>query len=533
MHLTLFDPACAHARVIEAEEGSSLLDALVKAGAAVASPCGGAGTCGKCAVDVRSAGSGDSAWERVLSCQTPVREGLEVRLAASSAAAASGKLEVEQDAPLAFDAAAAFPRDAATPGDVGVAVDLGTTTVAAYLVDLTTGEVIAHDGEANPQAAFGADVISRIRAWSEGRGGDLQRAAADCIRGLAQRLCEKAGVDEARVARWSIAGNTVMEHIVCGISPESIGAFPFEPQTRFGEVRAVPGVTDAAYLAPCVSGYVGGDIVAGLVACGVDEALDESDTAPTLFADLGTNGEMALACKGSIACCATATGPAFEGANISQGMQACPGAVCACRFVEGNGACGFDLRTVDDAPAVGICGSGLIDALSACLSAGVVDETGRVLTGDEAPEGRASLTVERDGGAAVLLARDGSVALAQKDVRALQLAKAAVAAGISVMLEQADLDASDVSIFDIGGAFGAHMRPESAAHMGMIPRELLGAVRMVGNCAGAGAVAALLSAEARERMARVAREADYVELSLNAEFSDAYIDAMEFEEAIS
>lgn len=508
-----------------AVKGESLLSVLQRAGAPVQAPCGGNGTCGKCAVEVKRP---DGEWERVLACQTDAEDGMMVVPVPHK-----DGLRVEgSDSDAA--ALARFSLDAAPAGQLGIAVDLGTTTIAAYLFDAATGKLLARGGVANPQASFGADVISRIQASAAGALDVLEDAAVRCIRQLARDLCVQAGADPSRIARWTVAGNTVMEHILCGISPESIGSYPFEPQTLFGDCRAVAGMGDT-YLCPCVSGYVGGDISAGIVACGLDAFVDLGDGAPSavphrriLFADLGTNGEMALIADGKLICCATATGPAFEGANISQGMQARSGAIDSCRF-EGDS---FRITVVGDVEPVGVCGSGLIDALAACLEAGVVDETGRMLAPDQVPENRAHLVALRGGKPVARLTPTGTVALTQKDVRALQLAKAAVSAGIVCMLAEAGIEPSQIDEFVVGGAFGAHLRPAAAAAIGMFPEELAPKVRLVGNCAGAGACAALLSEDARVRMKAVSEAARYVELSLDERFSDAYIDAMEFEGAI-
>lgn len=524
-------------RTVFAKEGETLLSVLQRAGISVQAPCGGAGTCGKCAVEVsREAGE----WQRVLACRTVAASGMEVRLLEET-----GGLRVDDEAAGMAGALARFKRDGAARGELGIAVDVGTTTIAAYLFDLENGLLLARGGAANPQASFGADVISRIHACSEGALDDLQQIAARGLRELVDGLCRRAGVEPSEVKRWAVAGNTVMEHILCRLSPVSIGAYPFEPLALFGEQRCVPGVDGGVYLCPCVSGYVGGDIAAGIVACGLDELvdLDTSDAPPAsrlpriggapsrnvLFADLGTNGEMALVANGVLHCCATATGPAFEGANISQGMQARDGAIDSCRFVDGS----FAFTTVGGKDPIGICGSGLIDALAACLEAGLVDETGRLLAPDELPGDRAHLVELREGKPVALLVPDGAVVLTQKDVRALQLAKAAVAAGIASLVREAGLDAGEVDELVVGGAFGAHMRAAAAARIGLFPQELLPCVRMVGNCAGAGACAALLSSEARDRMAQVARAARYIELSLDPGFSEDYIEAMGFEEAIA
>ncbi len=437
------------------------------------------------------------------------------------------------------------------PDALGLALDLGTTTLAAYLFRLNSKELLAWEGAANPQAAFGADVISRIQACKDGKLDQLQRSVLDCIGHLAQRLCDRAGVPLAKLSHYSIAGNTTMQHILCGISPEGMGTYPFAPQSLFGNEVELPGFSARARLAACVSAYVGGDITAGLVACGVDDlffsahsgrlnpkstdalqilgvndpSLSASQSPCVLFADLGTNGEMALLTKGELLCCATATGPAFEGANISCGMQALPGAISACSIEEG----AFHLSTIAHKPPVGICASGLIDTLAACLKAGLVDETGRILCPDELPPKLASLLCLKDGTPHILLVPDASLTLSQKDIRAVQLAKAAVEAGIQTLLKTAKVSLDELDVFLIGGAFGTHLKVESAAAIGLIPSSLKERVRLVGNCAGAGACAALFSKEAFERMTQLAQAAHYLELSCNTDFSEAYLDAMGFE----
>lgn len=530
---------------VRARAGQTILEALRAAHVAIQSPCGGAGVCGKCRVAVKLPNGAQS---EVIACQTKVADAMEVELGRTD-----GALCVESGAKGVLDAVGRFPLDPASEGELGIGFDLGTTTIAAYLLDLCTGELVVQDGRANPQGSFGADVVSRIHACQEGSLDALQQAAACGLRELVEGLCSKAGASSSRITRWAVAGNTVMQHILCGLSPEGIGVYPFEPQTRFGARYPIAGCTDAggrasatgstdaigrtdvasdadtAYLCPCVSGYVGGDVVAGIVACGLDRYLACSEkpvaaARTVLFADLGTNGEMALIHDGLLTCCATATGPAFEGATISQGMQARSGAIDSCYFDGHVLAC----TTIDDAPAVGICGSGLIDVLAACLKAGVVDETGRILLPDELPAACKDLVELRGGKPVVRLGDDGSVVLTQRDVRALQLAKAAVAAGVACLLGAANVGVSDIDEFVIGGAFGAHMRTSSAAEIGLFPKELASRVRMVGNCAGAGACAAVLSGEARARMSAVAAHARYVELSLDPDFSEAYVEAMEF-----
>ena len=506
MAITLVDAQGA-TRDLDVLPGESLLQVLQRAGAAVEAPCGGNGTCGKCEVAVRTS----TGLARVLACRTQPAPGMIVY----QADAADVVVEAESSA-SAFDG----PLDAAASGDTGVSVDLGTTTIACYLYDLFSGRLLARAGAANPQSMFGADVISRIMACSEGNLPELQQLAASRIGSLIDRMCGEAGIDRQRVCRWTLVGNTTMEHIVCGLSPEGIGVSPFTPASLFGDVRAMDGVAPEAFIGPCVSGYVGADAVAGVLACG----MDCTDRA-VLLADLGTNGELVLAADGKLYCCATATGPAFEGANIVMGMQARPGAIDSCAM-DADGA--FRITTVGGAPAIGICGSGLIDALAACLQAGLVDETGRIVDEDEVPAESVALLGTFENDRAIKLVPDGSVVLAQRDVRALQLAKAAVCAGMRVLLNRAGCALADVDQLAIGGAFGAHLNAESAADVGIFPAELLPAVKMVGNCAGAGASQMLLSREARDRASAAARRMEYIELSCDGDFSAAYVDEMMF-----
>lgn len=496
-------------RTVQAEAGETLLAVLRRTGAPIIAPCGGNGTCGKCEVGIRTA----EGLSRALACQTTPADGMEVFMDDA------GAIRVSDDA--ADDIATRFALDAHAAGELGAAVDLGTTTIACYLYDMHNGALLARRGTANPQASFGADVISRIQACSEGNLETLQERAAARIDSLISECCADVGADCSRVVRVAIAGNPTMEHIVCGISPQTIGVSPFTPVSLFGDMRNVAYLADGVFLAPCVSGYVGGDITAGLLACDLDRTEKR-----VLFADLGTNGELALVDGDALYCCATATGPAFEGANILMGMQARPGAIDSCTYRNGS----LQISVIGDAKPVGICGSGLIDVLATCIEIGLVDETGRLLEADELPWELARLLGNHEGRTVVNLVDDGSVVFTQMDIRALQLAKAAVGAGMATLVHEAGLVVGDVDELVIGGAFGAHIDPASAAAIGLFPPELLPVVSMVGNCAGKGVSAALVSQQARDRLQAIAANARYIELSCNQGFSNAYIDAMMFGE---
>lgn len=651
---------------LTARAGQTLLEALREAGAAeeagLAAPCGGAGRCGKCRVLVEGRG-----W--VLACQTPAEPGMTLRLPAPGAAAVlrEGTLRVwETLPPLLWPELAGSAEGAAADGladgvdgpggaagadglrgtdaprggpgadgvdgpdgasgagsfaGLGAAVDLGTTTVVVHLHDLATGRRLGSLGEANAQRPFGADLIRRIAAC-EGDGlaalsGAVRRQLA---RMTAQLLSEaKAGPGALRAV--CVAGNTVMLHILAGLSPASLGLAPYTPVSLFGALRP-DGCGVAAWrgaqvwLCPCAAGYFGGDLTAGMLACGLTgeeesgSAVREAgsaaatpgrpdaaegrgrpngpDAAPgwRLLLDIGTNGEMALAGPdGTLLCCATAAGPAFEGAEIRMGMAGAPGAVCGMAW----GPEGPRPRVLGGGAPRGICGSGLIETLAELRRVGAVDGSGRLLTAAEAeaagleeladwledavPEG-AALPLPGGGeadsaddakagsapGAAAGAGRAGAhapvltapaapaegpivwldggrtVYLTQGDIRRLQLAKAAIAAGVRTLLRRAGIRAEELARVELAGGFGSSLSPGAACAIGLLPPALArpGAgpdparVRAVGNAAGEGAALALLRADARAALCALAARCQYIELATDPDFQQYYLEEMHF-----
>lgn len=492
-------------RSISAEAGESILSALQRAGlTAPEAPCGGNGTCKKCLVWVDG--------EEVLSCQFPVSGDHAVVIPEQNAGAVVAESGAAADFPL-------------TPQEgLGLAVDIGTTTVVAHLYDLTTGVRLGTRSGMNSQRAFGADVISRIQYANE-NGGGLERmgqAVREQLRGYLEALCAEAGRELGEVAKVVIAANTVMEHIFAGLDPASIAVAPFTPVSLFGEELdgALLGLEHAnIYLAPAVAGYVGGDITAGILSSGAYRAEKN-----VLFLDVGTNGEMALGSKDGFVCCATAAGPAFEGAVISQGMSAQNGAISAVAWKNG----GLELTVLGGGEAVGICGSGLVDALAVMLAVGAVDETGRLLPEDECEEAALPYIGENEDGDTVFRLTE-KVAITEGDVRQLQLAKAAIAAGIATLLDEAGLDEDGIHCLYLAGGFGNYIRKESAAAIGLLPPSMVERIVSVGNSAGQGAAAALLSGEARRILDGLREKCRYLELSGHKGFNDYYIECMMFE----
>ena len=485
----------------EAAEGQTVLDVLQRERIDIRATCGGVGKCGRCQVLVRD---GEGLNYR-LACTTPVSDGMEVVVEHA------GTMEVLQSGTTSV-----FPPDDGASG-YGMSVDIGTTTVVAYLHDLASGERLAAVGRSNPQIAFGSDVISRISASVDGKLDLMTSVIQDALREMKAKLCKTAKIEPEQVTRVAIAGNTVMQHIAVGLAPDSIGVNPFTPLSLFGNEWEIEGL-GSCYFARCIAGYVGGDITAGMLAT----ELDRGGT--RLFLDLGTNGEMALAYGDRIVSCATAAGPVFEGANVHFGMPASPGAISKVSFADD----AVLVSVVGDAAPIGICGTGIIDAVALMSRLGIISETGYLNGPDELDGPLARLVGEEDGGNVFYLVPDHSIYITQADVRNLQLAKAAVCAGIHTMMEFAGVEVGDIQSLQIAGGFGAYLNLESAAYIGLFPKELLPLASSVGNTSGEGATALMISSAARKRELEIVEKCDYLELSTSMDFNNFYIEMMEF-----
>ncbi len=439
--------------------------------------------------------------------------------------------------------------------DLAAGIDLGTTTIVCHLVELATGEVLARSSQLNSQRSFGADVISRISAAAEIPGGleELRGRVASQISTMVALAARAAGAQADEVSCIAVAGNTTMMHLLAGVSPDAISRSPFIPaflKTRTESAMAL-GLADhplcAAILLPGLSAYVGADIAAGMAAIGLAELSGRS-----LFIDLGTNGEIAFGGRDGILACATAAGPAFEGAGIEKGSGGVGGAIEAVWMEED----GLRYGTIGGVPASGICGSGLIDAIAVFLDCGLVEDSGRIVDAGEAsalgPK-IAALRGENERGPLLHLDRDRGIYLSQADIRAAQLAKAAIAAGITTLIACADTmlasasgpaagaglggpasgeaaGAANVDRLFLAGGFGSLLDVRSAVRIGLLPPSLADRVIVAGNSSGAGAVAACLSRTMVAACARACEFSTYVELSSRADFNGAYVDAMMFPE---
>ncbi len=408
---------------------------------------------------------------------------------------------------------------------LGLAVDIGTTKVAAYLVDLETGETLGASGEMNPQIAFGEDVMARIAyaMEAEEHGRELQEVIVEGLNAQARELCEQCDRSCEEILEAVLVGNTCMHHLVMGLPVDQLGVAPYVPALSSScDVRARDLGLDIApgayvHLLPNIAGFVGADHVSMVLASGLHEA-----GTITLGLDIGTNTEVSLAANGRLLSCSTASGPAFEGAHIRDGMRAAPGAIEWVKMVDGR----IEYQTIDGAPPVGICGSGILDGVAELRRIGVLKENGsmrsdshpRVRQRSERPE---FLLVPAGENEAV-----NDIVINRKDVSEIQLAKGAIRAGVEVLLDEAGVKVDEVERVVVAGAFGTYLDVASARAIGMFPPLPLDRFDQVGNAAGIGAKLTLLSRRCRRVAEEIAQRVEYIELTTDARFSSAYMDAM-------
>jgi uncharacterized 2Fe-2S/4Fe-4S cluster protein (DUF4445 family) len=407
---------------------------------------------------------------------------------------------------------------------LGLAVDLGTTKIAAYLIDLETGATLASKGIMNLQIAYGEDIVARMALAQQdpAQAGHLQKLVVEELNEVAVELCAEAGTVPAEIVDAVVVGNTAMHHLFLRLPVKQLARGPYVPAVGSAldlparELGLAFAPAASVHLLPNIAGYVGADHVAMLLAIGIAER-----EGVVLAIDIGTNTEVCLANHGTLTSVSCASGPAFEGAHIRHGMRAAPGAIEHLRLVDDR----VEHQIIGDGPPVGLCGSGILDALAELYLAGVVDRGGRMLDhprvrGDG--KEREFVLVGQDNG-------DGdrpAITLTQKDVRELQLAKGAMRSGINVLLEANGLVADDIDQVIIAGAFGTYISVPSALTIGMFPRLPLDRFRQVGNAAGMGAKQALISRSKRDEAQALARRIGYIELASVPQFSRTFAQAM-------
>ncbi len=484
----------------QVERNKILLDALRNNGFSVYSPCGGQGTCGKCEVLVKETGM-------VTSCLFKIQESHVVILPEQTMAKVlSAQHSLTLDLPLDPGAPVNL-----SDNPYGIAIDLGTTTLVFYLVDLKTGSLIETLALLNPQSVFGADVISRIHYVSTAPAAlmELHNSICSAINSQLSLFISSLKISTHNLVKITVAGNNTMLHLLMGVDPSSMGQAPYVP--AFTGIQKLTGLGLRLYchpgaeitLLPSVSAFVGADIVAGISSIRPMEQYHRY-----LFMDLGTNGELALVTHETIWCCATAAGPAFEGANISCGMGSVKGAVTH------YSSRGF--QTIGDDKPIGLCGSGLVDVVAYMVEYGLVDSSGLIENEFQIVPGDQSGTMR-------------AITLTQADIREVQLAKSAIATGINILLKLANLGFEDIDALFLAGGFGNYLDVESAMKIGLISDRMKNKVILLGNTAGTGAILALRSAAFETEIINdTLRRTRHVELSDDDDFALEFAMNMSF-----
>jgi uncharacterized 2Fe-2S/4Fe-4S cluster protein (DUF4445 family) len=409
-------------------------------------------------------------------------------------------------------------------GAFGVAVDVGTSKIIAYLFDLATGRQIDQEALENPQMRFGEDVITRLaQAIQQGRGDDLREAARSGVNDLLERLCARQEIEPRHIYDMTVVGNTAMHHLALGLSPVGLGGAPFAPALaapvtlRAADLGFAMNPEGGVHVPPPIAGFVGSDCLAVITATRLPAA-----TGPVMAIDIGTNTEIALAYDGRLVVTSCASGPAFEGYQISCGMKAVEGAIERVT-IDAAGA-PQDVRTIGGRPPIGICGSGVVDLLAGLVAAGVVDAGGRLQEHERVRRSNAAPGLE------YVLAEgpDGDIVFTQHDVRSLQLAKAAIASGWKLLLAQIGLEPVALEHLFVAGAFGNELDVGHSLAIGLLPPVPPERVAFVGNAAGVGAQMALIDVGERRAMADLARRLSFLDLATDRGFHEVFTGELGF-----
>ncbi len=488
-----------------------LSELIMEAGLSFPMPCGQNGTCGKCAVQVTGKLSPIEESERKKLIGAP--DG--IRLACCTYALGDCTITLpEKQYRIVSDSDLLHTALDPMAKGYGFAVDIGTTTVAIYLYDLNAGKCLEKHTFMNPQGSFGADVISRIEKASSGKQKELGEIIRNAVEHSILSMSQKHALTPSAAV---ITGNTSMLYLFLEQDTTPMTAAPFEISEYLG--KAITGIFPrfpklSCYFPRTIAAFVGSDITCSLLACGM---YDTDQT--VLMADIGTNGEMGLLHQGKLYVCATAAGPAFEGAGITFGMAASEGAIDSVSVTGEQ----ITHTVIDAKKATGICGTGLIDAVAVLYRTGLMDETGYI---EEENDRFEAYLTEYDDETAVKLTKE--ICITQRDVRQLQLAKAAICGGIDTLLLTAGITPEEVDTFYIAGGFGRYIDTASASAIGLFPRELAAHAKAVGNAAGAGACMLLCNRNLFKQSDALAKSAEVVDLSTSAVFMERYIERMHF-----
>lgn len=524
-----------------AEESQLLTEILRRRQMPLNTRCGQRHICDGCTIELLGGTLVHAATGQLLSasgeplavraCEFRPHPGSEVRLRIPARALLAHQPFVLTD----FSIQVPYAQDPIVPAPgLGVAIDIGTTTVVVLLADLATGAILSRAAGFNHQMHLGDDVVTRITLCAQDPGNvrRLQRAVVDqAIAPLLRRCADQADVRLDQVRCMTVAGNTTMLHLFCGVDPSSMGVAPFTPRFLDHRILRVPEIFDCSsldlvpstqlHVLPGAAAYIGADLAAGVVASGL-----LYDEGPSLLVDVGTNGEIILKHGDALLGCATAAGPAFEGAGLSSGVRAATGAISGISI--GRDPFTIKTTTIDDAPPIGLCGSAYIDLLAEGRAAGLLTPAGRF---DRAnlPSGAGNYLIGwNNHDLALRLARIAGtdIVVSQTDIARLLQAKAAVAAGILILLKNAGLAPADVRRLYLAGGFGTHMNGRNAVACGLLPGFTGDQIRAVGNTSLAGAYLALMDSSVLPELARIRQRLQVVELNLDPDFESTYIDQL-------
>ncbi|MDD4120040.1 MAG: ASKHA domain-containing protein [Clostridia bacterium] len=484
-------------RSLNISNGTNLLIGLIENGILIPAACGGKGLCGKCKVRLIEGNVTTDILDGYFkSCKHIVNGDMTIGIdiLEGKGLSIANNIDYEIIPQLNF----------------GLAVDIGTTTIVMYLVDLSDGKIVEVISELNNQAMYGADVVNRINAAGQGQLLNLQKIIDNQINNAIKYLSQKYKIIISKVV---IAGNTTMLHLAIGVDPTSLGVFPFSP--IFLEKKMLSskiGIDcEEIILLPSASAYIGSDVVAGIISSGMLNC-----KAINLFIDIGTNGEIVLNNKGKLSACATAAGPAFEGANIEKGMGGVSHAIDHISYNKGK-----LLYTTVDLNPLGICGSGLLDIIAILINNEIIDETGALNKSDK---NNPLIKLIRDN----KLYITDEVYISQKDIREFQLAKSAIHSGIETLIDEAKLSINSIDKVFLAGGFGYYMDNDSAIKSGLLPNELKDKIINVGNSSGLGAIMCTNNNKYIGQCEDIAKKIDIIELSNSKKFMELFIENMSF-----
>lgn len=522
---------------VEVPAGITLLEAARLAGVRMVAPCAGKGRCGKCLAKITTQHNGSNS-QLVLACQTEVNQAITVELPKESSSVLQQGLgkPVSLEPAVFMDESGSLKHRATIPlatrqGPLlGLAVDLGTTTMVAYLYDLAKGVALSTAASENGQFSFGADVMTRLAYAQQGEKEyrELRQALVVSLNKLLLACCRQAAADPLHIREIVIVGNTPMVHVLLKLSLASLTTEPFQPTAKgpFYRQAAELGLTVSpqaiCYFPPFIGGFVGSDALAAIISQGLGQS-----AANTLLVDIGTNGEILLQAEGRLLAASAPAGPALEGGNISCGMIAAAGAIQRVLL-------DYDvhIEVIGDQKPIGLCGSALVDAIAELLRLGLIERTGRLLNASELPpivsfrikhrihslEGKSSFSLSE------------GVIIEQKDIREVQLAKAAIAAGIEVILAEAGLKSQQLDKILLAGGFGNYLNTANALRMGLLGELALAKVQQVGNAAGAGAIMLLLSYSTRKTAEALSKHIQHIELAAETRYQEAFLQHINFPE---